>query len=244
MKEVALEKTPFDDYSDQKVADDENKVGKIKKENNSNANSLCKEKLREKEHKRGEGKAEDFQKSENKIIKRKSKKDKTCLICSKVFQSVKILNIHKRKHEKITPFKCDICHTYYKQIKTLKKHMKIHTSYKCDECIRYFADENKLTQHVEQRHNNTKRKNRIIVHDENDTKEPTEAQQSTSESIDNRHHTTLRGKRPRREVTEDKQQSKPAKIIRSRVSENVKAENLLENFEENLKTDKEVCEVN
>ena len=244
MEKVGLENTSLNDNSYQ-IPVEEN-------EGKSKTKSLVKGKLKEKQYKRRKGKGEDCQKSEKEIAKMKLKKDKTCSICSKVFRNVNLLNIHKRKHEKVTPFKCDICLTYFKKGDYLTKHKEMHTSYKCDLCIRYFADENKLTQHIQKRHNNTKRKkvinskpsyNEIKVENEHEAIEPTEIQQSTSDPKENSSHTTKKRKRLSREVADENKQSKPAKKLRTKVSEIVNKENVSDRNEESQEKPQEKFQV-
>ena len=80
--------------------------------------------------------------------------------CIKAFPSLNRLNIHKRTHQGIKPFRCCICFKTFNEKGNLKTHLMFHSSernFKCLHCNKAYKTKHHLKEHVEIFHEKIKR---------------------------------------------------------------------------------------
>ncbi|XP_050528063.1 zinc finger protein 681-like [Daktulosphaira vitifoliae] len=73
-----------------------------------------------------------------------------CEECSKMFEHVSSLELHKRMHNEGRPHECQVCHQRFKQTGHLKLHEKVHTRekyHKCEICHKSYSRAADLKRH-------------------------------------------------------------------------------------------------
>ena len=80
-----------------------------------------------------------------------------CGKCNEVFESLVILNKHKKNHNKSNAkLRCDECERTFDEDWKLNAHMKTHKKYTCDQCDKAYKFQDILEKHVKIVHENVK----------------------------------------------------------------------------------------
>lgn len=89
-------------------------------------------------------------------LDRKKKDPVNCDICGKTFTMATNLHRHKKHvHEKVKPFQCDICKTFFGRLQILESHMDVHMTerrYECTDCGHKFKSVIRLKLHGRTEH--------------------------------------------------------------------------------------------